>query len=98
MSGRMISIYLVCRIAKFWVSHSKPTNTQLNDFYADYYGPNLMRSLPMRAVLFDPDDPTAFTLRVLQLDENRRKDILLLNFFRTRWGYEQLLKEAPDLL
>jgi len=72
--------------------------SQRHDFYTYDYGRNLMRSLPRRAVLYDPDDPTAFTLRSLQLTEGRRTDILLLNFFRTRWGYEQLLRDAPDLL
>lgn len=72
--------------------------SQRQDFYTYDYGRNLMRSLPRRAVLYDPDDPTAFTLRSLQLTEGRRNDILLLNFFRTRWGYEQLLRNAPDLL
>lgn len=69
-----------------------------NDFYAYDYGRNLMRSLPAGALLYDPDDPTAFTLRALQVDEHRRTDLILLNFFRTRWGYEQMVRDTPDLL
>ena len=69
-----------------------------NDFYAYDYGRNLMRSLPSGALLYDPDDPTAFTLRALQVDEHRRTDLILLNFFRTRWGYEQMMRDYPDLL
>jgi hypothetical protein len=68
------------------------------DFLAYDYGRNLMRSLPRGAVLYEPDDPTSFTLRALQVTENRRRDVVLLNFFRTRWGYEQLRKRQPELL
>jgi tetratricopeptide (TPR) repeat protein len=69
-----------------------------HDFYAYDYGRNLMRSLPEGSLLYDPDDPTAFTLRALQVNEHRRTDLILLNFFRTRWGYEQLVVHYPDLL
>ncbi len=68
------------------------------DFAAYDYGRNVMRSLPPKAVLYDPDDPTAFTVRALQTLEGRRKDLILLNFFRTRWGYEQIKSRWPDLL
>jgi tetratricopeptide (TPR) repeat protein len=50
------------------------------------------------AVLYEPDDPTHFSIQVLQLLENRRRDVILLNFFRTRWGYEQIKRRWPDLL
>jgi len=61
-------------------------------------GRNILRTLPRGAVLFDPDDPIAFTLRAQQITEHRREDVVLLNFFRTRWGYEQIVKRWPDLL
>ena len=61
-----------------------------NDFYAYDYARNLLRSLPRNAVLYEPDDPTRFSIQVLQRVEHRRPDVVLLNFFRTRWGYEQI--------
>jgi tetratricopeptide (TPR) repeat protein len=67
-------------------------------FHAYYLGRNILRTLPPRAVLYDPDDPIAFTLRGLQILEHRRNDVLLLNFFRTFWGYKQLVQRHPDLL
>ena len=73
-------------------------HSQRDDFYAYDYGRNLLRSLPQGAVLYDPDDPTAFSIRALQATERRRQDVALLNFFRTRWGYEQIRRSFPDLL
>ncbi len=78
--------------------HAARLQSSRDHFYAYDYGRNLFRTLPMRAVLYDPDDPTAFTLRALQLIEHRREDVVLLNFFRTRWGYERIRKRWPDLL
>jgi tetratricopeptide (TPR) repeat protein len=72
--------------------------SQRNDFYAYDYARNLLRSLPPNAVLYEPDDPTRFSIQVLQRVEHRRPDVVLLNFFRTRWGYEQIKREWPDLL
>jgi tetratricopeptide (TPR) repeat protein len=71
---------------------------QRNDFYAYDYARNLLRSLPKQAVLFEPDDPTRFSIQVLQMAEHRRSDVVLLNFFRTRWGYEEIKRRWPDLL
>jgi hypothetical protein len=72
--------------------------SQRNDFFAYDYARNLLRSLPRNAVLYEPDDPTHFSIRVLQLVENRRPDLVLLSFFRTRWGYEEIRRAWPDLL
>ncbi len=72
--------------------------SQRNDFYAYDYARNILRSLPPGAVLYDPDDPTHFSIRALQTVENRRTDIVLLSFFRTRWGYEEIKRRWPELL
>lgn len=72
--------------------------SQREDFYAYDYARNLLRMLPPEAVLFDPDDPTHFTIQTLQKLEGRREDVTLLSFFRTRWGYEQIRKRSPELL
>jgi hypothetical protein len=72
--------------------------SQRDDFYAYDYARNLLRSLPRNAVLYEPDDPTRFSIQVLQRVEGRRPDVVLLNFFRTRWGYEQIRRDWPDLL
>ncbi|MFA5974539.1 MAG: DUF2723 domain-containing protein [Elusimicrobiota bacterium] len=83
------------------VSESAFTLTRVShrsDFYTYDYGLDVMRSLPLGAVVFDPDDPTSFTLHALQTTEGRRRDLVLLNFFRTRWGYEQIRRRWPELL
>jgi hypothetical protein len=72
--------------------------SERNDFYAYDYARNLLRSLPEGAVLYEPDDPTRFSIQVLQMAEHRRPDVILLNFFRTRWGYEEIKRRWPDLL
>jgi len=84
-------VFLVASRSWAWTS-------ERNDFYAYDYARNLLRSLPRNAVLYEPDDPTHFSIQVLQLVENRRRDIVLLNFFKTRWGYEQIRRSWPDLL
>jgi len=48
--------------------------------------------------MYDPDDQISFTLRAMQLTENRRSDVVVLNFFRTYWGYRQIVERWPDLL
>jgi hypothetical protein len=90
MLGLLVIAMLVSRSWKF--------QSQRNDFYAYDYARNLLRSLPPGAVLYDSDDPTHFSIQVLQTLEKRRPDVTLLSFFRTRWGYEQLKREWPDLL
>ena len=72
--------------------------TERQNFYVYDYARNLLRSLPQNAVLYDPDDPTYFSIQVLQTVEHRRNDIVLLSFFRTRWGYEAIKRRWPDLL
>lgn len=67
-------------------------------YYAYDLGRNVLRTLPPRAVLYDPDDAIAFTVRGLQLLEHRRDDVILLNFFRTFWGYKQIVTRYPDFL
>ena len=69
-----------------------------DDFFAYDLGRNMLRTLPPRAAFYDPDDTVAFTLRSLQLTEDRRTDVALLSFFRTQWGYEQIARRWPDLL
>jgi tetratricopeptide (TPR) repeat protein len=81
-----------------WILLPELPHSQRGYFYAYDLGRNMLRSLPPRAVLYDPDDPVSFTLRALQVTEGRRNDILLLNFFRTFWGYRQIVKRWPDLL
>ena len=77
--------------------HSGWTFRSRQDFMAYDYGRNLLRALPPHAVLYDPDDPTSFTVRALQITENRRTDIVPLNFFRTRWGYEDMRRHTSLL-
>lgn len=87
----MAALLMLCSRSWSWTS-------QRNDFYAYDYARNLLRSLPQNAVLYDPDDPTRFSIQVLQMVEHRRPDVVLLNFFRTRWGYEEIKWQWPDLL
>ena len=68
------------------------------DFSAWDYGLGLQASLPRGALLLDPDDPTAFTMSYLARAHGRRRDVVPLMYFRTRWGYEQLRRVHPGLL
>ncbi len=89
----MTILCLILLVTRPWSFQS-----QRNDFYAYDYARNLLRSLPSHAVLYDPDDPTRFSIQVLQTVEKRRPDVILLSFFRTRWGYEEIKRRWPDLL
>lgn len=80
-----------------WSSRAWPPSDR-RSFLAYDFARDVAASLPRRAVLFEPDDPTAFSLRALQVTQGRRLDLLPLNFFRTRWGYEQLRRRERDLL
>ncbi len=86
-------VLLVMLGAKTWAWESFR-----HDFYAYDYARSLLRTMPQGAVLYDPDDTTHFSIQVLQLVEKRRPDVMLLSFFRTRWGYEQLKKRWPEFL
>jgi hypothetical protein len=89
-------------LAGLAVHYGADIRTQVDSFRQDFYaydlGRNDLRTLPLKSVLYDPDDQIAFTLRSLQLLENRRNDVILLNFFRTLWGYQQIVQRTPDLL
>jgi len=87
----LAALLMLCSRSWIWSS-------ERNDFYAYDYARNLLRSLPQNAVLYEPDDPTRFSIQVLQIVEHRREDVILLNFFRTRWGYEYIKRRWPDLL
>lgn len=76
--------------------HARPSSRR--DFVAYDFGRDLLRSLPPRAALYEPDDTTAFTLTALQVLHDRRKDLALLSYFRTRWGYEQIAQRYPELM
>jgi len=67
-------------------------------FYAYDYGVNLLKTAPLGSVIYDPDDTTAFVLSYLQAVRNKRTDIKLAEYFRTRWGYELLKERHPDIL
>jgi tetratricopeptide (TPR) repeat protein len=87
----LVAIVPLVRVASGFQSYR-------SHFYAYDLARNMLRSLPPQAALLDPDDPLAFTLRSLQLNEARRSDVALLNFYRTFWGYEQIKRRWPDLL
>jgi hypothetical protein len=93
-----IGIFLALLGAGAYGAAGAWSTSQRADFFAYDYGRNILRSLPPGSVLYDPDDPTAFTVRALQVNEGRRRDVITLNFFRTRWGYEWLRKRYPDFL
>lgn len=68
------------------------------DLSAYDYGRALSAGLPKDALIYDPDDQTAFTLSYFQLARGERPDAVPLLYFRTRWGYEQLRRRHPELL
>lgn len=69
-----------------------------NDYYSYDFGRSIMATAGKDAVVYDPDDQTAFITTYLQRCHGRRPDIVLAAFFRTRWGYEQLKNRHPDIL
>jgi tetratricopeptide (TPR) repeat protein len=68
------------------------------DLTASDYGRAMAATLPKDALVYDPDDQTAFTLSYFHLARNERPDVVALLYFRTRWGYEQLKRRRPELL
>jgi hypothetical protein len=94
VQGMLLAV-LMCP-ALFRAAHAFSSNR--DHFYAYDLARNMARTLPANAVIYDPDDPISFTLRTLQLTEGRRPDLVLLNFFRTYWGYRQIMRRWPDLL
>lgn len=68
------------------------------DYFAYDFGRSIMATASRDAVIYDPDDQTAFITTYLQRCHGRRPDITLAAFFRTRWGYEQLKKRHADIL
>ena len=82
-------------------THAHSAAARLNtrwDLTAYDFGVGLLSELPKGALLYDPDDQTAFTLSYFQNIRGERPDISPLMYFRTRWGYEQLRKRHPELL
>ncbi|OGS19166.1 MAG: hypothetical protein A3J83_00140, partial [Elusimicrobia bacterium RIFOXYA2_FULL_40_6] len=69
-----------------------------NQFFAYDYGKNLLFTMDKDALIYDPDDATAFILSYMRLCENKRKDIKPVMYFKTRWGYEFLKKTYPEIL
>jgi Tfp pilus assembly protein PilF len=67
-------------------------------YFAYDYGKNLMRTIKPDSIIYDPDDPTTFILTYLKYCENKRDDIKIGAFFRTRWGYEKLALLYPEML
>ncbi len=75
-----------------------PIHNRRNKFLSYDYAINLMHTLKYQSSLYDPDDITTFVLRYFQLCHNMRKDIKLITFFRTSWGYELLKQQYPEII
>jgi len=69
-----------------------------NHYFAYDYGKNLFLTAGKGAVIYNPDDPTAFISGYLQTVCGKRPDIKIAAFLKTRWGYERLKKNYPDIL
>ncbi len=69
-----------------------------HDFSAYDYGRNILKTMPLKSSLFEPDDTTAFVVSYFQTVEKRRVDIAVLLTLRTKWGYDQVMRKYPDLL
>lgn len=68
------------------------------DFFAYNYGRDLLSTVEKGAIVYDPDDATAFITSYLQNVEGKRRDVIPASFFRTRWGYERMKKLHPEIL
>ena len=69
-----------------------------NHFFAYDYGKNIFKTAPKGSIIYDPDDPTAFITTYMQIAAQKRPDVRLAAYFRTRWGYELLKANHPDML
>lgn len=58
---------------------------------------DILRTASPDALFFNPDDTTAFGLRYIQT-LGRRRDIRLLAFYKTRWGYDEIRRLSPEVL
>lgn len=81
-----------------WSGRHGPAKDHRSSYAVQDYASGLTASLPKGAVLFSPDDPTAFALSYRAHALGRRPDVLPVVAFRTRWGYEQLRKRRPDVV
>ena len=68
------------------------------EFIAYDFSKDLLKTLPNNSILYNPDDTTTFTLKYQQECLNNRKDVKLVVFFKTFWGYEQLKEKHPGIL
>ncbi|MDI6757101.1 MAG: tetratricopeptide repeat protein, partial [Endomicrobiia bacterium] len=68
------------------------------DFHAHDYARNVLATARPGAIIYDPDDTTAFATDYFQYVLGRRTDIKKAVYFRTRWGYERLKRLHPDIL
>ncbi len=68
------------------------------DYRAWDYGRNVRVTMQPGAMLYDPDDSSAFITTYAQTVCGKRKDISLVSYYRTRWGYNELKRLHPELL
>ncbi len=97
-SLRSVIILLVALTILTIISKQSETHNRRYDFYAIDFKTNIFSSLPKNSILFNPDDPTAFITMYEQICMKKRTDVYLIAYFRTRWGYEQIRKNYPDIL
>lgn len=72
------------------------------DYRSDYrawdYGRNARATMQPGAMLYNPDDSSAFITAYSQIACAKRKDITVASYYRTRWGYNALRRLHPELL
>ena len=90
--------YLLILIPCWLLLTNSADKNHREHFFAYDYGKNLLKTIPVKSILYDTDDPTTFIFTYLQTCENKRSDIALLTYFRTKWGAEKFLKNHPELL
>jgi len=91
-------ILLLAWIIPFSVNFS--TNNRSKDFIARDFAKNILNSIPKDGILITYGDNDTFPLWYMQMAENYRTDVIVINeiLSYSGWYREQILKRYPNLM
>lgn len=95
---KIFLIFICLYVCGFLFLKNFKTHNNRNNFFAYDYGKNILKTLDNNSILYDTDDPTTFIITYFKICEKKRRDIKLLNYFRTKWGADRIIKYYPDIL
>lgn len=92
-----VGLYFIVLVPIAIFIRNLPEEYSRNHYFGYDYGKNILKTMPKNSILYDPDDPTAFIINYLRLCEHRRQDTKPVLYFRTKWGYNFLKRNYPDI-